>query len=82
MALLALAGPVPASAYAVVSTVAPEITAEPLRVVLWVRDNVSVEDEARTVADIQAGLQIWEDVETSHLRFETTTIRSATQPAT
>jgi hypothetical protein len=82
MALLALAGPLPAGAYAVVSTVAPEITAEPLRVVLWVRDNVSAEDEARTVADIRAGLQMWENVETSHLRFETTTIRSATPPAT
>jgi hypothetical protein len=82
MAMLVLAEPVPASAYAVVSTVAPEITAEPLRVVLWVRDNVSAEDEARTVADIRAGLEMWEKVETSHLRFETTTIRSATQPAT
>jgi hypothetical protein len=82
LTVLALAGPAPAGAYAVASTVAPEITASPLRVVLWVRDNVSAADEARTVADIQAGLRMWENVETSHLRFTTTTVRSATQPAT
>jgi hypothetical protein len=79
---LTLLAPAPVGAYAVVSTVDPEITADPLQVVLWVRDNVSAEDESRTVADIEAGLRMWENVETSHLRFVTTTIRSATQPAT
>lgn len=79
---LALLGPVAGAAYTVASTVSPEISADPLRVVLWVRDNVRAEDEARTVAAIRAGLQLWESVETSHLRFEPSVVRSATRPAT
>lgn len=60
----------------------PAITAQPLAVVLWVRDTVTPENEAWITAKIEKGLPLWESVPTSHLRFDTIVIRSATRPAT
>jgi len=81
--LLALgASALPSAAFEIQTTVSPTITAQPIHVVLWVRDNVTPADEATTVANIEAGLDLWENVATSHIAFDTTVIRSATQPPT
>ena len=76
------ASALPSPAFEIQTTVSPMITAQPIHVVLWVRDNVTPADEATTVADIEAGLALWENVATSHIAFDTTVIRSATQPPT
>lgn len=57
------------------------ITADPVEVLLWVRDTVSVDHEQWVTSVIQGALREWEDVPTAHIRFTTTNIRSATQPA-
>ncbi len=82
LVLALAASAIPSPAFEVQSTVSPTITAQPIHVVLWVRDNVTLADEAATVADIEAGLALWENVATSHIAFDTTVIRSATQPPT
>lgn len=58
------------------------ITAEPIRVVLWVRNTVSADDEAWVTGRIRAALNLWEKVPTAHLRFSATTVRSASKPST
>jgi hypothetical protein len=80
--LCALLIPVRSGAFTRFGQVSPDVTANPINVVLWVLDDVSVQDEADTVADIEAGLALWEGIATSHLSFETEVIRSATEPAT
>ena len=72
----------PAEPFTRFGVVSPDVTANPINVVLWVRDNVSAQDEADTVADIEAGLALWEGIVTSHLRFVTQVVRSATEPPT
>ena len=61
-------------------TISPTIVANPIQVVLWVWPTVSPADEAWITPQIQAGLQLWEQVPTSRIRFTTTTIHSATAP--
>jgi hypothetical protein len=51
-----------ARAYSVGAPVSSAVTANPIHVVIWVRDNVSAQDMADTVADIEAGLAMWEGV--------------------
>jgi hypothetical protein len=63
------------------SIIAESTTADPVVVVLWVRDDVTRADESWITGEIERGLALWEDVPTSHIRFETTVIRSAVQPA-
>jgi hypothetical protein len=60
--------------------VAPSISAAPIEVVLWIRDTVSADDAAWITGEIQAGLALWEAVETSHIRFTTTTVRGPSRP--
>ena len=58
----------------------PAITANPIPVVLNVRTNVSAADEVWITAAIREGLDLWEQVPTSHLRFATTVVRRDTAP--
>jgi hypothetical protein len=77
-----LGGAHPASAYEVVSTISPTITQNGVEVLIWVKDGVTPENEARIVAGIKKGLGWWEAVPTSHLRFTYAPIvHSATEPA-
>ena len=62
------------------SIIAEATTADPVVVVLWVRNDVTRADERWITGEIERGLALWEDVPTSHIRFETTVIRSAVQP--
>ena len=49
----------------------PAITANPIPVVLSIRTNVSADDEAWITGAIRDGLDLWEQVPTSHVRFVT-----------
>jgi len=83
LVLSPLLGVAPGVAFEIVPTrqlVAPAISAQPIDVVLWVRDTVSVDDEAWVTSEIEAGLALWEAVPTSHIRFVTRRVRGATQP--
>lgn len=78
-----LADQAPARAFEIVparSLIDRVITVDSIEVVLWVRDTVRAEDEAWVTGEIAAGLRLWEEVETSHVRFETIRVRSATEP--
>jgi hypothetical protein len=56
------------------------ITAQPIPVVMWVRNTVSADDEAWITGQIRDALTMWENVPTANLRFTARTIRSATKP--
>jgi Matrixin len=60
----------------------PSIVAQPIQVVMWVRDTVSMDDEAWATSQISDALGMWQGVKTAQVRFNATTIRSATKPAT
>ena len=63
------------------NTIRPQITANPIEVVIWIRNGVTPENEARVIDQIRQGLQMWEDVPTSHIRFDIVSIiRSAVDP--
>lgn len=68
----------PAAAFHIIDTISPSITANPVEVVIWVMDGVTPADEARTLAQIEQGLQLWEDVPTSHIAFEIVSVIHAT----
>ena len=53
----------------------------PVEVVIWVKDGVTAEDEARVLAQIQQGLQMLEDIPTSSIAFDiVSVIRSTNDP--
>ncbi|MCP3904476.1 MAG: hypothetical protein GY715_12685 [Planctomycetes bacterium] len=70
MVLLVLCLTSSLAAFDIRSAVSPEITANPIQVVFWVKPGVTPEDETRVLADIQTGIQLLEDVATSHIAFE------------
>ena len=56
----------------------PSLTAMPIEVTIWVKDGVTPADEARVLAQIEQGLQMWEDVPTSEIAFEIVEVVHAT----
>ena len=79
---LSLLMPGPAAGFELQSSlIRPELTAVPIEVVIWVKDGVTATNEARVIDQIRQGLQLWEDVPTSHLRFTIVDIvHSTTDP--
>lgn len=70
-----------AEGFAIYSTISPQIIANPIEVVIWIKNGVTPENEARVIDQIRQGLQMWEDVPTSRIRFDIVSIiRSAVDP--
>jgi len=69
--LLAVPGLRPARAFEFSGNrIDPALTAVPLEVVIWVKPGVSQADQQRTLDDIRAGLDLWEDIPTSEIAFD------------
>jgi len=62
------------------SVISPAITAEPVRVLLWVRDTVSADDEAWVTGVIQDAFNLWASVPTAKIGFLFRSVQSATAP--
>jgi hypothetical protein len=58
----------------------PAITKDPVEVLLWVRDNVTPDDEAWITDIIRDALAGWASIPTARIGFGVTSVRSATQP--
>jgi len=83
LCVVALAIAAPTQAFQLVSPrllIDPAIAATPIDVVLWIRDTVSDDDAAWVTAEIEAGLALWEGVETSALAFAPRVVRGAARP--
>ena len=62
------------------SLISPTLTAAPIEVLLWVRNNVTLDDQAWITGVIRAALDRWQGIPTARIRFVITTVRSPTQP--
>ena len=62
------------------SLISPTITANPVPVLVWVRDSVTLDDEQWIVGQVRDGLAQWESVPTSHIRFDVRVVRSGAMP--
>lgn len=63
--------------------VRPSLVDNPIEVVIWVKDGVTPENEARAVDQIRQGLRMLEDVPTSRLRFSVVqVVGGQTEPTT
>lgn len=69
MFLLALLTPLATAFQTSQHQLAPAIWTQPIEVVVWVHDNVSVKNEAQALDGIREGLDLWEDIPTSELSF-------------
>lgn len=70
-----------AQAYEIVSTISPQIAANPIQLVFWVKPGVSDEDRIRVLADIRRGAGLWEGAPNACISFvDREVVGSPTQP--
>src|SRR5262245_8544304 len=62
------------------SVISPAIR-NPVEVLVWVRDNVTADDELWITNVIRNALNGWASIPTARIDFNVTSVRSATQPA-
>ncbi len=65
----------------IISIIDPATTQNPIEVLIWVREGVTQENKDNAIAQIEEGLQSWENIPTSHIAFDIVqVVESATEP--